>query len=300
MSLGIEVRNVRLCYGDVVALDDLTFTLGGGRIYGLLGRNGSGKTSLLSVLAAFRRASAGEALIGGEPVFENGRITRQVCLIRETGDVDKNDKVKDALWLAEGLRESWDAGYAAALLDRFGIPPRRRIGSLSRGQQSALGVTIGLASRAPVTMFDESYLGMDAPSRYAFYDELLADFMAHPRTIVVSTHLIEEVSRLFEEVVIIDRGRLVLQDDTEALRSRGVAVTGPAGAVDQFVSELAWFAKFAVLGEKQLGPTKSATVYGELDGEHRAKARDAGLELGPIGLQDLFVHLTQPTGGKAR
>ena len=83
---------------------------------------------------------------------------------------------------------------------------------MSQGQRSALGVILGLASRCPLTIFDESYLGMDAPSRYAFYDELLADYLAYPRTIVLSTHLIEEVSSLFEEVVIIDRGRLLIQN----------------------------------------------------------------------------------------
>jgi ABC-2 type transport system ATP-binding protein len=292
MTLGIEVRDLRLRYGDVVALDGLTFELRAGRIHGLLGRNGSGKTSLLSVIAAFRRASGGEVLVDGEPVYENNRITRQVCLIREAGDTDSSSNVRDTLALAASLRPNWDADYAAELVDRFGLPARRRVGSLSRGQQSALGAVIGLASRAPVTL--------DAPSRYTFYDALLEDFMAHRRTIVVSTHLIEEVSRLFEEVVIIERGRLVVQDDAEALRSRGVSVTGPAAAVDEFVSKLAWFSGFTVLGDRQLGPTKSVTGYGSLDEEHRALAREAGLELGPLGLQDLFVHLTNQPNGEAR
>jgi hypothetical protein len=113
-------------------------------------------------------------------------------------------------------------------------------------------MTFGLASRAPVTLFDESHLGMDAPSRAAFHDEVLSDFMAHPRTIVISTHLIDELSPLFEEVVIIDNGRLVLQDETEVLRARGADVTGPAEAVDRFV------AGHTVLRERQLGRTKSA------------------------------------------
>ncbi|HEV3013286.1 MAG TPA: ABC transporter ATP-binding protein, partial [Actinomycetota bacterium] len=185
----------------------------------------------------------------------------------------------------------WDGDYAAALVERFQIPPRKKLGELSLGQRSALGVTFGLAARAPVTLFDESHLGMDAPSRAAFSDELLADFMARPRTIVISTHLIDELSPLFEEVVIIDNGRLVLQDETEVLRARGADVTGPAEAVDRFV------AGHTVLRERQLGRTKSAMVYGGLDEAHRRQARDAGLDLGPVALQDLFVHLTEPTGG---
>lgn len=197
MTLDIEAKGLELRYGAVTALDDLSFDLSGGRIYGLLGRNGSGKTSLLSLLAGFRKASGGTVLVDGQPVFENPRVTRRVCLIRETGDTgDKDEKVADALYTAAHLRPSWDGDYADNLIDRFQIPRRKKLGELSLGQRSALGMTFGLASRAPVTLFDESHLGMDAPSRAAFHDELLADFMAHPRTIVISTHLIDELSPL--------------------------------------------------------------------------------------------------------
>jgi ABC-2 type transport system ATP-binding protein len=188
------------------------------------------------VLAGFRKPSGGTVRIDGQPVFENPRITRQVCLIRETGDTgDLDDRVRYALWTAARLRPGWDAGYADALVERFEIPRHNKLRELSLGQQSALGMIFGLATRAPVTLFDESHLGMDAPSRAAFSDELLADFMAHPRTIVISTHLIDELSPLFEQVVIIDKGRLVLQEETEALRARGADVTGPAEAQDLFV-----------------------------------------------------------------
>ena len=98
------------------------------------------------------------------------------------------DRVKDALALAAELRPDWDADYAEKLVDRFALPPKKRLGQLSSGQRSALGITLGLASRSPLTMLDESYLGMDAPSRYAFYDELLADFGGHR---VVSTVFVE-------------------------------------------------------------------------------------------------------------
>jgi ABC-2 type transport system ATP-binding protein len=292
MTLDVEVAGLRLRYGTVTALDDLSFSLAGGRIYGLLGRNGSGKTSLLSVLAGFRKPSEGRVLVDGRPVFENPAVTSRVCLVRETGDTgDKDERVADALATAARLRPSWDAAYADRLIDRFQLPRRKKLGELSLGQRSALGMTFGLAARAPVTLFDESHLGMDAPSRAAFSDELLADFMDHPRTIVISTHLIDELSPLFEQVLIIDHGRLVLRDETEVLRARGAEVTGPAEAVDRFV------AGRTVLRERQLGRTKSAMVYGCLDEQHRRQAREAGLDLGPVALQDLFVHLTEPSGG---
>ena len=291
MSASIEARDLTLRYGPLTAVDGLSFTMEAGKIHGLLGRNGSGKTSLLSVISAFRKATSGQALVDGQAVWENSEATRKICFIRGSGDTIAgdwpSDKVSDALTLAAAQRPRWDAEYAGKLVDRFGLSPAAHIGKMSQGQRSALGVILGLASRCPLTIFDESYLGMDAPSRYAFYEELLADYLAHPRTIVISTHLIEEVSSLFEEVVIIDRGRLLLQDTVEALRSRGASVTGPGDAVDRFAEGL------DVLSTRQLGSTKSVTTYGELDDERIRLARAAGLEVGPITLQDLFVHLTE-------
>ncbi|GAB7043362.1 MULTISPECIES: ABC transporter ATP-binding protein [Catenuloplanes] len=288
MSLPVSVRDLRVRYGDTVALDDLSFDLAGGKIYGLLGRNGSGKTTLLSVLAAFRRASAGTVLVDGEDPFENARVTRRVCLIRDNVDAEDTDRVSAVLGLAAELRPDFDADYAARLAKQFDLPLRKRVSGLSRGGRSALGVTIGLATRAPLTIFDESYLGLDAPSRYAFYQELVADYAEHPRTIILSTHLIEEVANLFEEVLIIDRGRLLVHEETDTLRRRGATVTGPADAVDAFVAGT----ELAVLGDKRLGGTKATTVYGALTEGQRREAAAARLEITPVGLQDLFIHLT--------
>jgi ABC-2 type transport system ATP-binding protein len=282
----IDVEDLVLRYGEVTALDRLSFSLEGGKIYGLLGRNGSGKTTLLSVLAAFRRQTAGSVRIDGQPVFENVGLTSRISLIRDTGETVDIGSAEDALYFAEWLRPNWDAGFARSLMDTFGLEPKMRVKNMSRGQRSAMGVVVGLASRAPLTMFDESYLGMDAPSRHAFYDALLADYMAHPRTIIMSSHLIEEISPLLEEVVIIDKGRLVVHEQSQTLLSRGTAVTGPAAQVDAFTADL------TVLNAMHLGPTKSAMVYGELDDGRREQAARAGLELGPIAMQDLFVHLT--------
>jgi ABC-2 type transport system ATP-binding protein len=157
MSPRIDVKDLTLRYGAVTAVSEVTFTLEGHRICGLLGRTGSGKTSLLSVLAGFRKATAGQARIAGEEVFENPPVTRQICFVR--GDTVAHDwaadHVSDALATARSLRPTWDAGYAATLADRFGLPPRARIQDLSHGQRSALAITVGLATRAPVTLFDE-------------------------------------------------------------------------------------------------------------------------------------------------
>jgi ABC-2 type transport system ATP-binding protein len=291
MSLGITATDLRLDYGDTRAVDGLSFELDGGKIFGLLGRNGSGKTSLLSMIAAFRQQPGGHNTVDGQPPFENAEVTSQICLIRESGDVFETDTVKNAMKFAADFRPHWNADLAARLVDRFEVPMKKRVQTLSRGKRSALGVTLGLASRAPLTLFDEVHLGMDAPSRYAFYEELLDDYLEHPRTVILSTHLIEEVASLFEEVIIIDRGRLILHEPADEVRGRGVAITGRTDAVATFTQDM------EVLSTKQLGGTSQATVYGALSDERRRAAVESGLELGPVPLQDLFVHLTDGKRG---
>nr|WP_221375960.1 ABC transporter ATP-binding protein [Actinoplanes polyasparticus] len=282
----IEMRGVTIRYGDTVAVDDVHLTLPTGKIYGLLGRNGSGKTSLLSALASYRRPNRGTVLVDGVEAFENPRVMRSTVFVRDTLDLNDSDRVRTALDVAGWLRPTWDAEYALKLLDIFELDSRKRVSALSRGQRSVVGVVLGLAARAPLTILDESYLGMDAVARTLFYRELLADYLSHPRTVILSTHLIEEVADLFERVVIIDRGRILLHDETDALRGRGVTVTGPAERVTAFA------AGHTVLGEQSLGGVRALTLDGRLEPGEIARGEQAGLTFGPLGLQDLFVHLT--------
>jgi len=290
----ISLRNLTVRYGDTVAIDDLSLDLPADKIYGLLGRNGSGKTSLLSVLASYRKASAGSITVDGADPFENAEIMRQTTFIRDCLDVVQTGTVAKVLDFTARMRHGWDADYAARLLDMFELDPRKRVASLSRGQRSSLGVVLGLAARSPLTILDEVYLGMDAAARTAFYRELLADYLDRPRTIILSTHLIEEVANLFERVVIIDRGRLVLHEEADELKARGVAVTGPAEAVDAFV------AGRTVLSDRRLGGVREATLYGRLDAQEARRAEASGLALGPVGIQDLFVHLTSGANAGSR
>lgn len=297
LALTVRTEDLSVRFAGVPALDRLDLRLAPGKIHGLLGRNGSGKSTLAATLAGFRRPDEGRVLIEGgdlgtaqEP-YENAVVTSRVCLIRDSGDLVDQAPVKHAIGLAASLRPYWDNDVAEELLDRFEIPRNKKIQKLSRGKKSALGVVLGLASRAPLTIFDESYLGMDVPSRHLFYDALLADYAEVPRTIVLSTHLVSEVSTMLEEVVILDNGRLVTQSPVDALRGRGASLVGPAAVVDKFTSG------FAVLAEERLGGTKSTTVLGDLDPTLIAQATAAGLEVGPVGLQELFVHLTAPTTG---
>jgi ABC-2 type transport system ATP-binding protein len=287
MSFSATLRDVTLKYRDGDALSDVNLELEAGKIYGLLGRNGAGKTSLLSLLAAFRRPTSGEVLIDGQPVWENAAIVSRVALIREGGDFDDSDTVKAAIETGQ-IRPAFDTAYALKLAERFELPVKKKVRELSRGKRSVLAAICGLAARAELTMFDEVHLGMDAPTRDAFYKELLAEYMERPHTVILSTHLIDEVANYLEEVVIVDRGRILRHEELEIFQNMGATLTGPAAAVDEAAAGL------EILAEQQLGGTKSITVAAFAPGT-RERAAAAGLEIGPVGLQDLFIHLTEPS-----
>ncbi|GIF50231.1 ABC-2 type transport system ATP-binding protein [Asanoa ferruginea] len=273
-------------YGDVTALDDVSFTLTENVIYGLLGRNGAGKTTLMQLITGQNSATSGELRLFGEHPYENERALQQVVFVKESQKYPQAYKVWHVLSLASHLFPNWDKDFAESLVDDFKLPRKRDVRKLSRGMLSALGVTVGLAARAPLTFFDEPYLGLDAVARQLFYDRLLADYAEHPRTVVLSTHLIDEVADLIEHVLLLDGGKLVLDADTEELRGEVMDATGPAGAIDELVTGR------DVLHRQQLGGTVRVTVRGAFDNAERLRAKKLGIDLEPVSLQQAVVRLT--------
>ncbi|WP_298750199.1 ATP-binding cassette domain-containing protein [uncultured Serinicoccus sp.] len=285
-GLSVTTRDVSVRYGAARALDGVTLDLAPGRIHGLLGRNGAGKTTLLSLLASFQRPDSGDVALDGRDPFEDARLMQDTSLMRATGDLAADLKIRDILRLHRTGRAHFDRDLADHLLDRFDIPRRRSLARLSRGQQSVVAATIGLASRAPLTMLDEVHLGMDAPTRQEFTEALLADFAEHPRTIIVSSHLIHEIEHVLETVTILHRGRVVLSEEADDLRTQGTTVTGRADRVEVMTRDL------RVVGRRDLGPTREATVLGRPHPAWVTEAERQGLQLGAAPLQDLFIHLT--------
>lgn len=286
MTVTAELRDVRVRFGDVTALDSVTTTFAAGAVTGLLGRNGAGKSTLLAALAGYRRPTEGTVLVAGGDPHDDPRAASATCLVRAVSDLDQTMPVDEVFQVSRYLRRSWDQATAERLADRFELPRQAKVATLSTGQASALLVTTAIAARAPLTMFDEPQLGMDPPTRYAFYDELLADYAAHPRTIIVATHLIDEVVSLFEHVAIVDEGRLVLHEPLDSVLGRGAELTGPADAVDRVAGPR------RIVQERRLGPTRSVVVVDGIDDDLRRAAAAADVQVGPLSLQDLFVHLT--------
>ncbi|TYP70254.1 ABC transporter ATP-binding protein [Paenibacillus methanolicus] len=286
MNMTVEWKAITKQYRSQTALRGVTATLSGNKIIGLLGRNGSGKTSLLSMMKGLLRPTSGSILVQGQTPYENSELARQICFVRDSRMAYGFAKTRDALAIAASAWPNWDADYASALADRFELPLDTKVQHLSRGMESALGAILGLASRAPLTLLDETYIGMDAHARYLFYEELLADYIRFPRMLILSTHLIEEVGKLFEEVVVIDRGTLLLHEPVEQLLMKAYSVTGTEYDVDRFTEDQ------LVLYTLGGGSLKSASVFGEMTDHLRKLADLYHLEVRSLPLQDLFVHLT--------
>ncbi|MBX3309154.1 MAG: ABC transporter ATP-binding protein [Cryobacterium sp.] len=288
MSAAIEATGVTRRFGSLRAVDDVTFSIEEGAICGLLGRNGAGKTTLMQLLTGQDFVSAGSISVFGESPVENASVLQNVCFIKESQKYPEDFKVKHVLKSAPWFFQNWDADFAGQLVEEFRLPQGRKIKKLSRGQLSSVGVIVGLASRAPLTIFDEPYLGLDAVARQLFYDRLLADYALHPRTVVLSTHLIDEVSNLLEHVLVIDNGRIIIDDSADNLRGSATAVVGTKAAVDEFARNR------QVLHRDNIGGISSATI-GTLSDDDRKAAAAAGLELSAVSLQQLIIRKTGTT-----
>lgn len=289
----IQVRDLTKTYKDTHALDGVSFDVERNAIYGFLGRNGAGKTTAMSILTAQNFPTSGSVRVFGEDPYENARVLSRMCFVRESQKYPDEANARIALKSARLFFPNWDQGVADELVDDFHLPMKTPIKKLSRGQLSAVGVIIGLASRAEITFFDEPYLGLDAVARQIFYDRLLADYAEHPRTVLLSSHLIDEISDLIERVLVIDRGRILMDQSVEDARAQATNLIGARDVVERFIGGR------EVLHREQLGGTASATFLGSLTDAERREVTDAGVELAPVPLQQLIVRMTQRESGRA-
>lgn len=285
MTAIVEVENLTKRFSGVTAVDNVSFSIHENAIHGLLGRNGAGKTTIMQLLTGQDFATSGSIRVFGQSPVENAAVLQNLCFIKESQRYPDDFKPMHVLRSAPWFFPHWDADFAEQLVDEFRLPLKRRIKKLSRGQLSAIGVIVGLASRAPLTFFDEPYLGLDAVARQTFYDRLLSDYAENPRTVVLSTHLIDEVSDLLEHVIVIDDGRILIDQPAEEVRGSATTVVGTAAAVDAFT------AGRELISREGIGGLASATL-GALGPADIAAAKSAGLELSAVSLQQLIVRKT--------
>ncbi len=282
----IEIKNISKAYGKTVALKNVSAGFADGKICGFLGRNGAGKTTLLNIITNRLFADRGEVLIDGEPARENDRAQAKIFYMTEKTLYPKNMRVRDVFQLTRRFYPTFDPGYANTLADHFKLVLSKTVGGLSTGYLSILKLVLTLASNAPVIIFDEPVLGLDANHRDLFYKELVAHYNTALSTVILSTHLIEEAAGLLEEVIIIKEGEILISQPVESLLQLAYTVSGSQENVDRYTVEK------NVIREETLGRFKSATVYQKRNGAEQEALAQLGLDLSPARLQELFISLT--------
>ncbi len=287
----IKFKDLTKKFRQTIALKHISLSLGGNKIIGLIGRNGSGKTTFLKTIAGHLKASSGEITVNDQNPFDNLSIQSDLCFIPDEVNYHWSElKVNELFKLASIFYKNWDAELAAELLKEFKLEGKKNYDDLSRGMKSMINVVIGLASQAPLTIYDEPTLGLDAVMRKRFYSHLLDDYNQHPRNIIISSHLINEAENLMEEVLIIKQGEIILYKEIEDLQQYAVNLNGREEVVQPLLEQK------EVYEQRRLGRSLIAAVKNELTSADRDYIRKNDLDISNVPLQELFIYLTGQEG----
>lgn len=285
----LTAKGIIKTYGKKDVLHNIDLNLESGKIYGLIGRNGAGKTTLLSILTAQNPASSGSVTLDGKPVWENQDVLNHICFSRELGQMNGNNantmKVKEYLWIAETFFPYWDKEMAKHLIEEFGLEMKEKISKLSKGMRSMVTIIVALASKAEFTFLDEPVAGLDVVAREKFYSILLDEFAQTGRTFVISTHIIEEAADLFEEVIIVDKGKILLKENTQELLERCWHISGHEEEVEKAAEG------FEVHHKERMGRSEGVTILLKPGQSIRPIQEQYAVSLQKLSLQKVFVAL---------
>ena len=278
----IVISNVTKNFKTVRALNDVSLKLNQNKIYGLLGRNGAGKTTLLNVISNRIFASEGTVTINGESNVENDKVLSQIYFMSEKTYYPETMKIREIYKFAKSFNNAFDEDKALNLSKLFDLDVTKKVKALSTGYHSVFKLVMALSFDIPFIFMDEPVLGLDAYHRELFYKLLLENYADNPKTFILSTHLIEEVSKIIEEVIIIKDGEIIKQADCEELLRSGYCVSGKAIDIDNFIQGK------DVIGVDTIGGLKSAQVIGN----SKEALETENLEVTKLDLQKLFIKLT--------
>jgi ABC-2 type transport system ATP-binding protein len=275
----IEARGLRKTYKSTVALDGIDLTVGEGRILGLIGPNGAGKSTALQAMLGLIPYQGQLSVLGRDPWTQRGALMTEASFIADVAVLPRWLKVSQALDYMAGVHPRFDRAKAERFLARTTIKRASRVRELSKGMVVQLHLALIMAIDARLLVLDEPTLGLDLIFRKQFYDSLLTDYFDHNRTIVVSTHQVEEIEHILTDVVFLDRGRVVLATSMEAFEARyAELMVGP--------EQLAKAREQRPIHERQLFG-RSLLIF---DGVPRETLAALG-EVRTPGLADLFIAL---------
>ncbi|WP_419544344.1 ATP-binding cassette domain-containing protein [Negativibacillus massiliensis] len=274
----LSCHNLTRKFGDTTALNGVNLCLDEPKIYGLLGRNGAGKTTLLRLITNYIQPTEGSITLDEQNVWENEKAQHQIFLVTETSYFAEMNAHK-LIQLMSEIYPSFDKQQCLDYAKRFELDLNKKYTALSTGYKSVLRAVLSLSVHTPFLFLDEPTLGMDAFHRELFYKLLIESYSESPSCILLSTHLISEVEGLLENVIILDHGKVLIDESSEQLLAQGYCVSGRISDVDDYCSGK------NIIGSSVVGGLKTTAVLGE-----REQVPDT-LEVTGLSLQQLFVQL---------
>lgn len=288
----IECRSLTKVYGAVKALNNLSFEIQENKITGLIGRNGAGKTTLLKIIAGYYRETSGEIKVFSEKPFNNLLVSANVMYINDQMNFPTALSLKEILNVSSTFYENWNHELAERLFDYFSFQPTQQYNNLSKGMKSTFNMIVGLSARCSLTMLDEPTTGMDAGVRKDFYRALLKDYIDCPRTILLSSHHLDEIEDILEDVLLLKDGTKLLHIPVEELKEWAMGVQGSTTAVNE------WIKNREVIHSKNVGLDRMYAVVKQNGSESEIqRAKAAGLAITPISSSDVCVYLTSKNKG---
>lgn len=282
----IELKQVTKQYGQATVLKNITLTVDEPGIYCLLGRNGAGKTTLLKSIAGYQNITSGTIQVDGKTITTS-TLDTGVSYI-ENFAKHFNLPVRKLLRIASEVNPNYDYDFASEMMERFELDGKKKFNHLSLGMKTMVSTIICLASNKEVILLDEPVLGFDAIMRVEFYDMLTESFQKHPRIIIVSTHIIEEIAKTIQKLIIIDKGSVRFFDTLQSVETKAFNVSGLQKDVEAATRGL------HVIGQDAVGGLVTSYIF------DNPPEQAASLEIHPLSLQDFFIQMVGHKGGSTR
>jgi len=281
----INAAELTKTFGKKVAIDNLDLCISGDAIIGLIGKNGAGKTTLMKMIVGQLDVNSGLLEVFGGVPMDNLDVLENIVYTYHNMQYDKVLSLKAILENYDIMFRDFDLQFAMKLLDYFVLDPDLKFKNLSQGMASTFNFISGIACRAKLTMFDEPVLGMDVTVRKAVYEVLLREFSEHPRTFIVSSHLLSEIEGILSDIILIDDGKLALYENIDELRQKAYRVEGEKNAIDAFT-----YGKNIIY--KRGGLSAETVVYEELTEAVSEEAKKQNLTVSAVRAEDLCIYLT--------
>ncbi len=246
----IEMNKVTKTYGDLRALDGVSFQIPPGRIVGLVGPNGAGKTTLLRALTGEIDYQGDVKVLGKEPRSQRSELMLETGVIHDVAVLPSWMKVEELLNFMEGIHPGFVRERAESFLSRTTIPMGQKIKSLSKGMKTQLHLAVTLATNTKLMLLDEPTHGLDILFRKQLYSSVLEDYFDEEKSLLISTHQIEEVEHILSDVIFINKGKVLLYASIEELSQRYAQLTVPADKADDLRAELAPITEYGILGRR--------------------------------------------------